>query len=146
VLNWNNKFDKKDRRDKDNIQNILTYTFVDTYASSLKFYLRLNRSFLEALSVPFTVEWEELREIKETKEEAKKSSFTSYYDYLRYQNEYYKKYEKIIMSRIRNKFDKNFREEEFTRSLSDFIDSNSDLAKLIGFGQVYQYASNFTTS
>jgi hypothetical protein len=122
-------------RDKDNNQSTLTDAFIDAYASSFQFYSRLNRSFLEALSVQFTDEGEILREVKkETKEEAKKSSFTSYYDYLRYQNEYYKKYEKIIMSRIRNKFDKNFREEEFTRSLSDFIDSNSDLVKLIGFG------------
>jgi polyhydroxyalkanoate synthase subunit PhaC len=49
------------------------------------------------------------------------------------------------MSRIRNKFDTNFREEGFTRSLSDFIDSYLDLAKLTGFGQIYQHISNITS-
>lgn len=49
------------------------------------------------------------------------------------------------MSSIRNKFDTNFREEGFTRSLSDVIDSYSDLAKLTGYGQIYQYISNITS-
>ena len=147
----NNKFNKTYRRDKDNNQNILTDAFVDAYASSLQFYSRLNRTFFESLSVPLLDERlpderEELLEVKKgTKRETKKSCLTDYYDYIKIQNEYYKNHEKIIMSRIRNKFDKNFREEEFTRSLSDFIDSNSGLAKLIGFGQIYQYASNFTS-
>ena len=49
------------------------------------------------------------------------------------------------MSGIRNKFDINFREEGFTRSLSEFIDSYSDLAKMTGYGQLYQHISNFTS-
>ncbi len=43
---------------------------VDAYASSLQFYSRLNRSFLDALFVPFIDAREELREIR--KEDAMK--------------------------------------------------------------------------
>ena len=135
----NNKHKKENRKDNGNNPNILAETIVNAYASSLQFYLRLNRSFLDALSVPFTDELEELLR------EVKKETFTDYYNYPKYQNEYYKKYENIIMSRIRSRFDKNFREEGFTRSLSDFVNDNSELAKLAGIGQIYQYATNFTS-
>jgi polyhydroxyalkanoate synthase subunit PhaC len=49
------------------------------------------------------------------------------------------------MSRIRNKIDINFREECFTRSLSEFINSYSDLAKMTGYGHVYQHICSFTS-
>ena len=140
----NSKYNKEEGEDNDNLF-ILTDAIVDAYATSLQFYSRLNRSFIEALFVPFTDAWEELREIRKEVKREDKVYFTNYNDYLKYQQEYYNRYEKIIMSRIRNKFDTNFREEGFTRSLSDFIDSYSELAKLIGFGQLYQYASNFTS-
>jgi polyhydroxyalkanoate synthase len=130
---------------KDNTPNVLIDAFVDAYASSLQFYAKLNRSFLDALIVPFTDAREELREIKKMMGKQDKLYFTSYEDYLKYQQEYYKKYEKIMMTEIRDKFDTIFREEGFTRSLSDFVNSNSDLAKLTGFGQIYQYISNFTS-
>jgi polyhydroxyalkanoate synthase len=129
--------------DKNN-PTILMDAIVDNYASSLQFHSRLNRSFLDALFVPFTDAREELREIKneETKGEEKVYS-ANYIDYLKYQQKYYQKYEKVIMSGIRDKFDRNFREEGFTRSLSEYIDSYSDLGKMTYFGQIYQYASNF---
>jgi hypothetical protein len=116
---------------------------VDAYASSLQFYSRLNRSFLDALFVPFTDAREKLRQIRE---EVKKEEYpVNYNDYLRYQQRYYQKHEKVIMSGIRDKFDINFREEGFTRALSEYIDGYSDIAKMTGFGQIYQYTSNFTS-
>jgi polyhydroxyalkanoate synthase subunit PhaC len=140
----NNNYNIEDTKDKYNNPNILIDAFVDAYASPLQFYTRLHRSFLDALFVPFTDAQEELWEIKESKKQDK-LCFTDCSNYLKHQQEYYKKYEKIIMSRIRNKFDTNFREEGFTRSLSDFIDSYLDLAKLTGFGQIYQHISNITS-
>jgi polyhydroxyalkanoate synthase subunit PhaC len=133
-----------DTKHGDNQFEFIKDAFIDAYASSLQFYSRLSRSFLEALFIPFTDAREELREIKKATEE-KVPYFVGYYEYLKYQQEYYKKYEKVIMSRIRNKFDINFREEGFTRSLYEFIDSYSDLAKMIGYGNVYQCISNFTS-
>ena len=119
---------------------------VDIYASSLQFYSRLNRSFLDALFVPFTDAREELREIRKEEAKNKKKVYSAHYsDYLKYQQQYYKKYEKVIMSGIRDKFDINFREEGFTRALCEYIDSYSDMAKMTGFGQIYQYISNFTS-
>ena len=132
----NNKFEIDDRN-KNNNQKTLPYAFADSIASSLQFYSNLNRSFLEALSVPFTYALKEIRE-------PKKESFTDYHEYQKYEIEYYKKYEKI-MAMIRDRFDKNFREGGFTRALSDFVERNSTLAMLTGFGQIYQYASNFTS-
>jgi polyhydroxyalkanoate synthase len=49
------------------------------------------------------------------------------------------------MAMIRDRFDRNFREERFSRVLSDFVDNNSTFAKMTGFGQIYQYASNFAS-
>jgi polyhydroxyalkanoate synthase subunit PhaC len=124
-----------DIKDKNN-PTILMDAIVDAYASSLQFCSRLNRSFLDALLVPFTDARDELREIKT--EEAKKEEKVypaNLNDYLNYQQRYYQKYEKVIMSGIRDKFDINFREEGFTRSLSEYIDCYSDIAKMTGFGQ-----------
>jgi polyhydroxyalkanoate synthase subunit PhaC len=121
-------------------------SIIDAYASSLQFYSRLNRSFLDALFVPFTDARDELREIK--KEEAKKEEKVypdNLNDYLEYQLKYYQKYEKVIMSGIRDKFDINLREEGFTRSLSEYIDGYSNMAKITGFGQIYQSTSNSTS-
>jgi hypothetical protein len=71
ILLWcylSNNYNKEDRMDKSN-PTILMDAIVDIYASSLQFYSRLNRSFLDVLFVPFTDAREELREIR--KEEAK---------------------------------------------------------------------------
>jgi poly[(R)-3-hydroxyalkanoate] polymerase subunit PhaC len=58
------------------------------------------------------------------------------------QQEFYNKSEKIILSKIRNKFDTNFREKTFVKSLSELIKSYCDLAKITGAGLMYQYISN----
>lgn len=145
TLNNDKKKNTSDAKHGDNQFEFIKDAFIDAYASSLQFYSRLNRSFLDALFAPFTDAREELREIKKEATEEKVPYFVGYNDYLKYQQEYYKKYEKVIMSRIRNKFDINFREEGFTRSLSEFIDSFSDLAKMTGYGHVYQHISNFTS-
>jgi hypothetical protein len=145
MANLNNKNNIKDNNPHA-LMDAFIDAFIDAYASFLQFYSRLNRSFLDALFVPFTDAREELREIrKEAKkeEEEGKLYFTTFGDYLKYQQDYYKKYEKVIMSGIRDKFDINFREEGFTRSLSEYIDSYSDVAKITGYGQIYQYISNF---
>ncbi|MGA7542797.1 MAG: hypothetical protein WBW34_07015 [Nitrososphaeraceae archaeon] len=54
-----------DTKDKDNNPNILIDVFVDAYTSSLQFYTRLYRSFLDVIFVPFTDTQEEIREIRE---------------------------------------------------------------------------------
>ena len=51
MANLNNKNNVKDK-DKDNNPHALTDAFIDAYASSLQFYSRPNRSFLDALFVP----------------------------------------------------------------------------------------------
>ena len=58
------------------------------------------------------------------------------------QQEFYNKSEKIILSKIRNKFDTNFREKTFVTSLSELIKSYCDFAKITGAGLMYQYMSN----
>ena len=55
------------------------------------------------------------------------------------QQEIYDKSEKIILSKIRNKFDTNFRDKTFVASLSEFIKSYCELAKITGTGFIYQY-------
>ena len=48
------KYNTGDRKDKSN-PIIIMDAIVDAYASLLQFYSRLNRSFLDALCVPFTL-------------------------------------------------------------------------------------------
>jgi hypothetical protein len=69
-----------DTKDKDHNPNLIN-AFVDAYASSLQFYARVNKSFLEALSVPFADTQEELREIKEEIKKQDKLYFASFNDY-----------------------------------------------------------------
>ncbi len=122
-------------------------TFIDTFASSIEFYSRLNSAFIAALSVPFTDAKDELNEIKKGvldngngNGNGKGFSFVNIsYDK---QQEFYKKAEKIVLSRIRDKFDTNFREKAFVSSLSEFIESYSNLAKVTGAGLFYQHISN----
>lgn len=49
---------------KDHDKPQLWETFVDTFASSIEFYSRLNSAFIDALYVPFTDAREEIKEIK----------------------------------------------------------------------------------
>lgn len=116
--------------------------FVDAYSSSIQFYLRLNRSFLDALFVPFMDAREEIVEIRKGRQEGANHDPLFIY---KQEYEYYRKLEKIIMAKIREKFDGNIREEGFVRSLSEFIDSSSMLAKAAGYGYIYQNTSNFNS-
>ena len=116
--------------DKSN-PTILMDAIVDIYASSLQFYSRLNRSFLDVLFVSFTDAREELRELRKEEAKNEKKVYSAHYgDYLKYQQD---------------KFDINFREEGFTRALCEYIDSYSDIAKMTYAGQIYQHTSNFTS-
>src|SRR6188768_778658 len=84
----------------------LVETYVDVFASSIEFYSRVCSAFIEAFSVPFTDAREDLKEIKKEAMVPKALIFTSYDK----QQEIYDKSEKIILSKIRNKFDTNFRD------------------------------------
>jgi polyhydroxyalkanoate synthase subunit PhaC len=122
-------------------------TFIDTFASSIEFYSRLNSAFIAALSVPFTDARDELNEIKkEVIDEGNGNGNGKGFSFVNFsydkQQEFYKKAEKIVLSRIRDKFDTNFREKTFVTSLSEFIESYSNLAKVTGAGLFYQYISN----
>jgi hypothetical protein len=66
-LKDNNNYNKKKNRNYNDNPFILTDPFVDVYASSLQFYSRLNRSFLDALFVPFTDAREEMRDKERSK-------------------------------------------------------------------------------
>ena len=121
----------------------LTYNFVDAYidayASSIEFYSRLNSAFIDAVSVPFTDAREEIREIRN---EIKREEF---FNYDQQQQELYRKIEEIIFSKIRNKFDTNFRENTFIDSLSEFVESFCNLVNITGIGYLYQNMSNLNS-
>lgn len=117
----------------------LMETYIDVFTSSIEFYSRLTSAFIDALSVPFTDTRKEIKEIKKQVLGDKDSLL--FIDYEK-QQEYYKKSEKIILSKIRNKFDTNFREKSFVTSLSEFIESYCNLAKITGSGLLYQNMSN----
>ena len=113
--------------------------YVDTFASSIEFFSRLNSAFIDALSVPFTDAREEIKEIKrEVMDDDRNLLVLNYQE----QQEFYKKTEKIILSKIRDKFDTNFRENTFVISLSEFIEAYCNLAKVSGAGLLYQQMSN----
>lgn len=117
----------------------LLEAYVDTIASSIEFYSRLNSAFIDALSVPFKDAREEIKEIKrEVMDDERNLLFLNYHQ----QQELYKKTEKIILSKIHDKFDTNFREKTFVISLSEFIESYCNLAKITGAGLLYQQVSN----
>jgi hypothetical protein len=46
-----------------------------------------------------------------------------FFNYSQQQQKFYRKIEKITLSRIRDKFDTNFREKTFIDSLSEFVES-----------------------
>ncbi len=116
----------------------LMETYINAFTSSIKSYSRLNNAFIDALSVPFTDARKELKEIKKDVRGGKDLLFVNYDE----QQEFYKKAEKIILSKIRNKFGTNFREKSFVTSLSEFIESYCNLVKITGAGLMYQHMSN----
>ncbi len=113
-------------------------TYINAFTSSIEFYSRLNSSFVEALFVPFMDTWQVVKEIQKKVIGDNNLLFIDYDK----QQEFYKKTEKIILSEIRRKFDTNFRERDFVNSLSKFIESNCNLAKITGAGQLFQQMSN----
>src|SRR5690606_11225073 len=80
--------------------------------------------------------------IKEIKKEVMDNGKPLWFLNYQEQQEFYKKTEKIILAKIRDKFDTNFREKTFLTSLSEFIEAYSNLAKVTGAGQLYQHVSN----
>src|SRR5690606_33875536 len=100
----------------------------------------LNSAFIDALAVPFTDAREEIKEIKKQVMDDDRNLllFLNYQE----QQDFYKKTEKIILSKIRDKFDTNFREKTFVISLSEFIEAYAKLAKGTGTGLLYQQMSN----
>ena len=113
--------------------------YIDAYASSIEFYSRLNSAFIDAVSVPFTDAREEIREIRN---EIKPKEF---FNYTQQQQELYRKIEKTSLSKIRNKFDTNFREKTFVDSLSEFVESFSNLVNITGTGYLYKNISNLNS-
>ena len=125
---------KNNKYDRLNLLDIC----IDAYASSIQYYSRLNSAFMDALFVPFTDAREEITEIKNEVKE------TIFFDYQQ-QQEFYKEVEKILFSKIHSKFNKNFSEKSFVNSLSEFVESLSNLAKISGFGLMYQQLSNLNS-
>ena len=136
-LNKNNHITNTNTND-DYVKPLLMETYIDAFASSIEFYTRVNRAFINAFSVPLTDAREELIEIKKETIDGKDLVFNSYDK----QQEFYNKSEKIILSKIRNKFDTNFREKTFVTSLSELIKSYCELAKISSIALMYQYISN----
>ena len=136
-LNENNHITNINTND-DYVNPQLMETYIDVFASSIEFYSKVNRAFIDAFSVPLTDAREDLKEIKKEAVAGKDFMFNSYDK----QQEIYDNSEKIILSKIRNKFDTNFRDKTFVASLSELIKSYCDLAKITGAGLIYQYMSN----
>lgn len=131
--------------DINNIFDISKYplieVYVDAIASSIEYYSRLNSAFIDALSVPFKDAREEIKEIrKQVNSLDSQRLILNYND----QKKFFNNAEKLILSKIRNKFDSNFRENTFVTSLSEYVDSYCNLAKVIGAGQVYQHMLNLS--
>src|SRR5215831_14826740 len=51
--------------------------------------------------------------------------------------------EKEAKNRLRQIFDKKFRDEEFINNLSGFVENCSDLARITGLGEFYQIYSDY---
>lgn len=132
-----NNFKKNDNYKNHNYRPMSTNfvdAFIDAYASSIEFYSRLNSAFIDAISAPFT---DARDEIKEIRNEIKHEAFCNYDQ----QQELYRKIEKISLSKIRDKFDTNFREKTFIDSLSEFVESFCNLINITGTGYLYQNIS-----
>jgi hypothetical protein len=115
--------------------------YIDAFASSIEFYSRLNSAFIDAVSVPFTDAREEIREIKNNA--IKPKDFFNYNQ--QQQQELHRKIEKMIFSKIRNKFDANFIENTFIDSLSEFVESASNLVNITGTGFLYENIFNLNS-
>jgi polyhydroxyalkanoate synthase subunit PhaC len=143
----NNSNIKKNDNYKNHNNYHLTYplnfvdAYIDVFASSIEFYSRLNSAFIDAVSVPFKDAREEIREIK--KIAIKPQDFFNYNQ--QQQQELQRKIEKIIFSRIRKKFDANFREKTFVDSLSEFVESYSNLINITGIGFLYENMFNLNS-
>lgn len=112
-------------------------TYTDAFISSIEFYFRLSNVFIDAVFAPYI---DKLEEIKETGTEINHDGFFNYYQ--QQQQELYKKMEKIILSKIRKKFDTKLRDKIFIDSLSKFVESYCNLANITGMGCIYQENSN----
>ncbi|MFB5600747.1 MAG: alpha/beta fold hydrolase [Nitrososphaeraceae archaeon] len=141
---FNNNIKKKE--EYENYNNPLKYAtnfvdaYIDAFASSIEFYSRLNSAYIDAVSVPFTDAREEVRQIRN---EIKPEEFFNYNQ--QQQQNLYKKIEKIIFSKIRKKFDANFREKTFVDSLSEYVESFCNFANITGTGFLYQNISNLNS-
>lgn len=114
--------------------------YINSFTASIEFYSRLNSSIIEAVFAPFTNGG---KMVKELKKEVVSDNDLSFIDPSK-QQDFYNKAEKKILAEIRNKFDTNFKEKNFVNSLSEFIESYCNLAKVTGAGQLFQQVSNAT--
>ena len=103
----NTKTDIPTNTDNNYVKPRLQEAYVDIFASTVEFYYRLNSAFIDALFVPFT---DARDEIKKIKTEVMDDGGNLFFDYQK-QQQLYNKTEKIILSKIRDKFDTNFREK-----------------------------------
>jgi len=127
--------DKKTNESHDNLQ--LIDNCIDAFTSAIKFYSKLNSAFIEAIYIPFSDARKQIEDI-EKEIVIERDLFLD----TNKQQDFYNKIEKVILTSIRDKFEKSFREKEFVISLSEFIDSYCNLAKKMGAGLLYQHLSN----
>lgn len=109
------------REDDKNIAFETINTFRDAYAAASRFYINLADSFIDASLIP-------LRNLCRIKPVQKPEDI-----------------EKVIASKVRDSFDRSFKEEIFVKSLAELLDSHSRLAKLMGLGKTYQGVSNLNS-
>ena len=75
-LNKNNHITNINTND-DYVKPLLMEPYIDAFASSIEFYSRVNRAFIDAFSVPLTDAREELKEIKKEAIDGKDLVFNS---------------------------------------------------------------------
>ena len=76
-LNKNNPVTLTNSNDN-HVKSQLMETYIDAFASSIEFYSRVNRAFIEAISVPLIDAREDLKEIKKEVIAGKDFIFNSY--------------------------------------------------------------------
>lgn len=117
------------------------YSFTEIYYNSLfsSFNLcsKIYRAFIDAYSSSFVLPEKEIVE-SENPNTLMNFNWDGNFDK---QLEFYKKYEKIILAKIRNTFDTKFRDKDFVNALSQCVDLNCKLAKMTGMGFLYQQFS-----
>ena len=57
-------------------------------------------------------------------------------------SKHFAEFERIIRKKIGNKFNTNFRDDDFIATLSDVVANYSNLAKATDFGKTHQHLSN----